>query len=126
MESVTQYLKDRIESFNDYYPCIKEENCNLFHVYNWIQFFVVMYNDTIVNNNDDFLLQEVNIVLNLLTSSMTFTTGIVTALTREVTIKGSISNTNKSHRCLFPRMVVAGSYTLMLQSLPFPICLGFG
>jgi len=64
MERVNQFLKDRIESFDDYYPCIKEEECNLFHVYNWIQFFVSMYNDMIVNNNDNFLLKEVNIVLN--------------------------------------------------------------
>jgi len=54
MERVNQFLKDRIESFDDYYPCIKEEECNLFHVYNWIQFFASMYNDTIANNNDDF------------------------------------------------------------------------
>ena len=47
-----QYFKDRMESFDDYYPCIqKEENeCNLLHVHNWIQFFVSMYNDTIANN----------------------------------------------------------------------------
>jgi putative transposase len=49
MERVNQYLKDRIESFDDYYPCIKNE-CNLFHVYNWIQFFVTMYNDTTFEN----------------------------------------------------------------------------
>jgi putative transposase len=63
MERVNQYLKDRIESFDDYYPCIKE-NCNLFHVHNWIQFFVSMYNDKIVNNSYDFELKEVNIILN--------------------------------------------------------------
>ncbi|MDR4512918.1 MAG: DDE-type integrase/transposase/recombinase [Nitrososphaeraceae archaeon] len=63
MEKVNQFLKDMIESFDDYYPCIKQK-CNLFHVYNWIQFFVSMYNDTIVNNNHDFLLKEVNIILN--------------------------------------------------------------
>ena len=45
MERVNQYFKDRTEGFDDYYPCIKDE-CNLFHVYNWIQFFVCMYNDT--------------------------------------------------------------------------------
>jgi len=44
MERVNQYLKDRIESFDDYYPCRQKEGCNLFHVYNWIQFFVSMYN----------------------------------------------------------------------------------
>ncbi len=49
MERVNQYLKDRIESFDDYYPCMQKEECNLFHVHNWIQFFVSMYNDTIKN-----------------------------------------------------------------------------
>ena len=63
MERVNQYLKDRIESFDDYYPCMQIE-CNLLHVHNWIQFFVSMYNDTIANNNYDFGLKEVNIILN--------------------------------------------------------------
>jgi putative transposase len=45
LERVNQFLKDRIENF-DYYPCIKEE-CNLFHVSNWIQFFVAMYNGSV-------------------------------------------------------------------------------
>jgi hypothetical protein len=44
MDWVNQYLKDRIESFDYYYTCIqKEHECNLFHVYNWIQYFVSMY-----------------------------------------------------------------------------------
>ena len=38
--------------------------CNLFHGYNWIQFFVSMYNDTIANNTYDFGLKEINIILN--------------------------------------------------------------
>ncbi len=42
----------------------KKRECNLFHVHNWIQFFVSMYNDTITNNNNDFELEEVNIILN--------------------------------------------------------------
>ena len=45
MERVNQYFKGRTENFDDYYPCIRNE-CNLFHVYDWIQFFVSMYNDT--------------------------------------------------------------------------------
>ena len=49
IERVNQYFKDRIENFDDYYPCVKNE-CNLFHVYNWIQFFVSMYNDTTFEN----------------------------------------------------------------------------
>jgi putative transposase len=63
MERVNQYLKDRIESFDDYYPCIKK-NCNLIHVHNWIQFFVSMYNDTIANIKYDELKKDVNIILN--------------------------------------------------------------
>jgi hypothetical protein len=39
MERVNQYFKDRTEGFDDYYPCIRNE-CKLFHVYNWIQFFL--------------------------------------------------------------------------------------
>ena len=64
MERVNQYFKDRIESFDDYYPCMQKDECNLFHVHNWIQFFVSMYNDTIANNNYDFGLKDVNIILN--------------------------------------------------------------
>jgi hypothetical protein len=62
MERVNQYFKDRIESFDDYYPCMQIE-CNLLQVHNRIQFFVSMYNDTITNNNNDFELWEVNITL---------------------------------------------------------------
>ena len=62
MERVNQYLKDRIESFDDYYPCMQKDECNLLHVHNWIQFFVSMYNDTITNNNNDFELEEVRIL----------------------------------------------------------------
>jgi len=66
MERVNQYFKDRIESFDDYYPCMQKEECNLFQVHNWIQFFISMYNDTSSNKND-FIIQlqeEVNIILN--------------------------------------------------------------
>ena len=42
-----------------------QDDCNLLHVHNWIQFFVSMYNDTIANNNNNnFELEEVNIILN--------------------------------------------------------------
>ena len=57
MERVNQYFKDRMKDFDDYYPCMEDE-CNLFHVYNWIQFFVSMYNDTIANNTYDFGLKR--------------------------------------------------------------------
>ncbi|HEX5186338.1 MAG TPA: hypothetical protein VFV86_05555 [Nitrososphaeraceae archaeon] len=63
-ERVNQYFKDRTESFDYYYPCMQNE-CNLFHIYNWIQFFVSMYNDTIYKNDFTIKLQEdVNKILN--------------------------------------------------------------
>jgi hypothetical protein len=61
IERVIEYFKDRTESFDDYYPCIQIE-CNLFHVRNWIQFFVTMDNDTIANNNNNFELEEAKIL----------------------------------------------------------------
>ena len=45
------------------YPCVQIER-NLLDVHIWIQFFVSMYNDTIANNNNNFELEEVNIILN--------------------------------------------------------------
>jgi hypothetical protein len=57
MERVNQYFKDRTKGFDDYYPCMEDE-CNLFHVYNWTQFFVSRYNDTITNNTFDFGLKK--------------------------------------------------------------------
>jgi len=50
---VNQYFKDRTEGFNDYYPWIKNE-CTLFHVYNWIQFFISMYNNVTTTGRNDF------------------------------------------------------------------------
>jgi putative transposase len=65
MERVNQYFKDRIECFDDYYPCRQKDECNLFNVYNWIQFFVSMYNNTIYKNGFIIQLQErVNVILN--------------------------------------------------------------
>ncbi len=69
-------MKDRIEGFDDYYPCMQIE-CNLFHVHNWIQFFVSMYNDTIANKNE-FVIQlqaeMVNLSLNLRNSQISLDT----------------------------------------------------
>ena len=66
MERVNQYFKDRIEYFDDYYPCTRRNECNIFHVHNWIQLFVSMYNNTIYNE-DKFIInfqKEVNKILN--------------------------------------------------------------
>ena len=49
IERIMQYFKDRIEPFDDYYPCnSKRRNCNNSHVYNWVELFVSMYNNIIV------------------------------------------------------------------------------
>ena len=38
-------IKDRTESFDDYYPCNNnKQNCDLQYVYNWIKLFVYLYN----------------------------------------------------------------------------------
>ena len=50
IERVMQYFKDRIESFDDYYPCTKNNNCDLSYVYNWIRLFIYLYNPIIRNN----------------------------------------------------------------------------
>jgi putative transposase len=61
IERVNQYFKDRTESFDDYYPCIKN-NCKMIHIYNWIHFYVSMYNDLwnnkfkLGNYGDEFIL----------------------------------------------------------------------
>lgn len=45
IERVVQCLKDRTEGLDDYYyPCMKEEECELEHVYKWTGLFVFMYN----------------------------------------------------------------------------------
>ena len=63
MERVNQYLmKDKIECLDDYYPFTRRNECNLFHVHNWDNFFISMYND-ISSNKNDFIIklqQELN------------------------------------------------------------------
>ena len=38
-----QYIKDKTESFDEYFPC-RLKNCKLKHVKNWINFFVDYHN----------------------------------------------------------------------------------
>ena len=38
-----QHIKDRTESFDDYFPC-RKDNCKLMHITNWLKLFVDMYN----------------------------------------------------------------------------------
>jgi putative transposase len=44
IERTMQYIKDRTESFDDYFPC-QNEKCNLLHIRNWLNLFVNMHNE---------------------------------------------------------------------------------
>jgi putative transposase len=46
IERTIQYIKDRTESFDDYFPCTKER-CKLQHIMNWFNLFVNMHNKVI-------------------------------------------------------------------------------
>jgi putative transposase len=48
IERTKQYIKDRTESFDDYFPCSKEK-CNLFHIKNWFKLFLNMHNKEVIN-----------------------------------------------------------------------------
>ena len=43
IERTMQYIKDRTESFDDYFPC-KKKKCKLKHVINWLHLFVDYHN----------------------------------------------------------------------------------
>ena len=47
IERTIQYIKYRTESFDDYFPCQKD-NCTLEHVKNWFNFFVDVHNDMVI------------------------------------------------------------------------------
>ncbi len=46
IERTMQYIKDRTESFDDYFPC-RLKNCKLKHVQNWLRLFVDYHNKEI-------------------------------------------------------------------------------
>ena len=43
IERTMQYIKDRTECFDDYFPC-KLKHCKLKHVMNWLNLFVDYHN----------------------------------------------------------------------------------
>jgi putative transposase len=43
IERTMQYIKDRTESFDDYFPC-RRKRCKLKHVVNWLKLFVDFHN----------------------------------------------------------------------------------
>ena len=48
IERTMQYIKDRTECFDDYFPC-KLENCKLNHVRNWLNLFADYHNKEMIN-----------------------------------------------------------------------------
>jgi putative transposase len=66
IERVVQYFKDRVESFDDYYPCnSKRRDCDNGHVYNWVELFVSMYINTILaKNNPIQIINEMVVVFS--------------------------------------------------------------
>ncbi|MGD9532458.1 MAG: hypothetical protein AB7V56_01625 [Candidatus Nitrosocosmicus sp.] len=48
IERTMQYLKDRTESFDDYFPC-RIKNCKLKHVSNWLNMFSDYHNKEVNN-----------------------------------------------------------------------------
>ena len=46
IERTIQYLKDRTESFDDYFPCRKSK-CKLEHIMHWLNLFVDMHNQMV-------------------------------------------------------------------------------
>ena len=47
IERTMQYIKDRTESFDDYFPC-RIKNCRLKHVINWLNLFVDYHNKEVI------------------------------------------------------------------------------
>lgn len=55
VERTIEYLKDRTEAFDDYFPCIRNGLCSLQHVYKWLILFVFMHNNSIIKSNANFI-----------------------------------------------------------------------
>ena len=47
IERTMQYIKDRTESFDDYFPC-RRKKCKLKHVKNWLNLFIDHHNSKII------------------------------------------------------------------------------
>ena len=48
IEKTIQYIKDRTECFDDYFPCRKDSDCKQKHAMNWLSLFVDMHNREIM------------------------------------------------------------------------------
>ena len=48
IERTMQYIKDRTENFDDYFPC-KKNKCKLNHIRQWFKLFVYEHNHEIMS-----------------------------------------------------------------------------
>ncbi len=48
IERTMQYVKDRTEGFDDYFPC-KKNKCKLKHIKQWIRLFIDQHNQEIIS-----------------------------------------------------------------------------
>jgi putative transposase len=67
IERTVQYIKDRTEGFDDYFPCRKSK-CKLQHIQKWLNLFVSHYN----NNLFSLLYRDNQPQLQLLTRPSSF------------------------------------------------------
>ena len=49
IERTMQYIKDRTEGFDDYFPCRKKNKCKLKHVKQWLSLFIDQHNKSILS-----------------------------------------------------------------------------
>lgn len=48
IERTMQYIKDRTECFDDYFPC-RKAGCSLYHIKHWLKLYAGMYNKEVLN-----------------------------------------------------------------------------
>lgn len=48
IERTMQYIKDRTESFDDYFPC-RKTGCRLYHIKHWLKLYAELYNKEVLN-----------------------------------------------------------------------------
>jgi putative transposase len=49
IERTMQYIKDRTENFDDYFPCRKKNKCKLKHIKQWFNLFIDQHNKEIIS-----------------------------------------------------------------------------
>ncbi|HXS60914.1 MAG TPA: hypothetical protein VN703_08910, partial [Candidatus Sulfopaludibacter sp.] len=55
IERTMQYIKDRTETFDDYFPCRKKNKCKLNHVKQWLNLFIDQHNKEILSKVNSYV-----------------------------------------------------------------------